>query len=85
MRIIWQDAAWADYTDWAPLHPAVHRRINALVKDVARQGVASGIGKPEPLRFEWSEWWSRRIDSEHRLVYRVTGPDIEIAAVRYHY
>ncbi|MDR1152626.1 MAG: Txe/YoeB family addiction module toxin [Bifidobacteriaceae bacterium] len=85
MRIIWQDGAWTDYTTWACRHPAWHKRINALVKDIARQGAASGIGKPEALRFEWSGWWSRRIDSEHRLIYRVVGSDIEIAAVRYHY
>jgi toxin YoeB len=60
------------------------KRINDLVADIMRNRY-DGIGKPEPLRGELSGFWSRRIDREHRLVYRIKGNDIEIIACRYHY
>jgi toxin YoeB len=60
------------------------RRINELIADIIRNG-HDGIGKPEPLRGELSGFWSRRIDQEHRLVYRIRGSDIEVIACRYHY
>jgi toxin YoeB len=61
-------------------------RINALIKD-ARRNPFQGLGKPEPLKPELAGWWSRRITSEHRLVYRIEGIDqqIEIAMCRNHY
>jgi toxin YoeB len=60
------------------------KRINDLIADVMRNGYR-GIGKPEPLRGELSGLWSRRIDQEHRLVYRIKDGDVEIVACRYHY
>jgi toxin YoeB len=60
------------------------KRTNDLIADVMRNGY-EGIGKPEPLRGELSGYWSRRIDREHRLVYRITKDDVEIIACRYHY
>lgn len=63
---------------------ATLRRINTLVTDTLREPYA-GIGKPEPLKHEFSGWWSRRIDQEHRLVYRLRDDALEIAALRYHY
>jgi len=60
------------------------KRINDLITDVMRNGY-EGVGKPEPLRGELSGLWSRRIDREHRLVYRIKGDDIDIVACRYHY
>jgi toxin YoeB len=60
------------------------KRINDLIADVMRNGY-EGIGKPEPLRGELSGFWLRRIDREHRLVYRITGKDVEIVACRHHY
>lgn len=63
-------------------------RINALIKDTKRSPF-TGIGKPEPLRNEMAGWWARRIDQEHRFVYRVIGKGseqtLEIAACRFHY
>jgi len=56
----------------------------ALIADVMRNGYR-GIGKPERLRGELSGLWSRRIDQEHRLVYRLKDGDVEIVACRYHY
>jgi toxin YoeB len=60
------------------------RRVHELLKDI-RRNPHSGIGKPEPLRHALSGWWSRRIDQEHRLVYRVTERGIELAQLRNHY
>ena len=59
-------------------------RVNALIKDCTRSPF-QGIGKPEPLRGNWAGWWSRRIDHEHRLVYRVEAGALQIAQCRYHY
>jgi toxin YoeB len=67
-----------------PHGPKVDQRINDLIKDTRRNGY-KGIGKPEPLRGELSGLWSRRIDQEHRLVYRIKDGDVEIVACRYHY
>ncbi|WP_433530636.1 Txe/YoeB family addiction module toxin [Micromonospora sp. CA-263727] len=60
------------------------RATHDLIADVSRNGY-EGIGKPEPLRGHLSGFWSRRIDHEHRLVYRITKDDVEIVACRYHY
>jgi len=81
--------AWADYQHWPDTDPAKLRRINELLKDAVRSP-CKGRGKPEPLKGDLAGWWSRRIDDEHRLVYRVTGKAgtaqrIEIAACRYPY
>ncbi len=84
MRLVWSEAAWQDYLWWQTQDRKVLKRINALIADVARAGNV-GIGKPEPLKYELSGYWSRRITDEHRLVYRVTADEIRIAACRYHY
>lgn len=84
MRLIFAEQAWEDYLYFQATDPKMVRRINELLKDVCRNH-HTGIGKPEPLRFEWSGWWSRRIDQEHRLVYKVAGEDVLIAQCRYHY
>lgn len=76
--------AWEDYLYWQETDRKVLRRINQLIKDVARSPF-EGIGKPEPLRYHLSGWWSRRISEEHRMVYRVKGDVIEIAQLRHHY
>lgn len=59
-------------------------RINVLIKEIIRSP-QSGIGKPEPLRHALHGYWSRRIDPEHRIVYKKTGDQILIAQLRYHY
>ena len=80
--------AWADYQFWVASDPATLRRINDLIRDASRTPF-SGIGKPEPLKLIWKDWWSRRVTGEHRLVYRVMGAGAEqtlvIAACRFHY
>lgn len=83
MKLLWWWQAWTDYGNWQA-EPATLRRINALLEDIRRNSYR-GIGKPEALRGDLSGFWSRRIDQEHRLVYRVRGDTVEILSCRYHY
>ena len=78
------DEAWDDYLYWQDTDRSMLRRINQLIKDV-RRSPYEGIGKPEPLKHQLAGWWSRRIDGEHRLLYRVTEQAIEISNLRNHY
>lgn len=84
MRLVWDPLAWEDYLWWQVQDRRVLRRIDALIEDVCRHG-NEGIGKPEPLRYDFAGYWSRRITDEHRLVYKVTETEVRIAACRYHY
>lgn len=88
MRLLWTKGAWSDYLYWQDNDPILHARVNSLVRDIERSAF-TGIGKPEPLKGDLSGYWSRRIDSEHRLVYRVIGKGaerrLEIIRCRYHY
>ena len=83
-KLTFSDEAWDDYLYWQDTDRSMLRRINQLIKDV-RRSPYDGIGKPEPLKHQLAGWWSRRIDSEHRFVYRVTEQAIEISNVRNHY
>jgi toxin YoeB len=76
--------AWADYLYWQKVDKKILKRINALVKDIKRQSF-SGLGSPEPLKHNWSEYYSRRINQEHRLVYKLENQTLFIAQCRYHY
>ena len=84
MKIIFDERAWEDYLFWQETDKKLAAKINALIKDCSRSPF-SGLGKPEPLRGRLSGWWSRRIDQEHRLVYRVEGETLQIAQCRHHY
>ncbi len=84
MRLIFHPHAWEDYLSWMEGDRKSLRKINDLIRDIQRSPF-EGLGKPEALRFELSGSWSRRIDQEHRLVYRVEGDDLHILACRYHY
>lgn len=84
MELIWSSQAWEDYLWWQMQDRKVLKRINTLIKDIQRNG-NEGIGKPEALRNNLSGYWSRRITEEHRLVYKIVGNSVRIAAVRYHY
>jgi toxin YoeB len=84
MQLVFSPQAWADYLHWQSSDPAQVRRINLLLKEIIRDPFA-GIGKPEPLKHALQGWWSRRIDGEHRLVYKVVGQQLWIAQLRYHY
>jgi len=84
MKITFSSQAWDDYLYWQAHDKTMVKRINALIKDVARHPF-EGIGQPEALRHDWSGFWSRRIDQEHRFVYEVLPDAILIAQCRYHY
>jgi len=81
---VWSDHAWEDYLYWQTQDKKILKRINQLIKDIDRNGY-EGIGKPEPLKYELQGYWSRRIDDEHRLVYRIVENNIEIVSCRLHY
>jgi toxin YoeB len=84
VKVTFSDDGWDDYLYWQTQDRKILKRINQLIEDISRNE-NTGIGKPEPLRNEWAEWWSRRITQEHRLVYRVSGNGVEIAVCRFHY
>ena len=84
MKLIFSEQAWDDYLYWQAQAPQLISRINGLIKECSRTPFV-GTGKPEPLRGALSGWWSRRINSEHRLVYRPTPEGLLIAQCRYHY
>lgn len=84
-RLLFTDVAWEDYLYWQKDDKKKLKRINSLIEDVRRNGNLDGIGKPEPLKGNLQGFYSRRIDSEHRLVYRVTNEYVEILQCRYHY
>ncbi len=84
-NLIFLPEAWSDYVFWQKENKNVLRRINLILRDIARDAF-HGIGKPEPLRGNLTGWWSRRIDMANRLVYRIReNGDIEIAECRGHY
>ena len=81
MNKLWQDEAWEDYLYWQSQNRKTLKRINQLLQDISLNGY-EGIGKPEPLKGNYSGWWSRRIDDTNRLVYRISNGQIEIAQCR---
>lgn len=84
MILSWAEKAWEDYLYWQKVDKKTLKRVNALVKAIQRQPF-EGLGDPEPLKHNWSGYWSRRIDREHRLVYKVTETALIIVQCRYHY
>ena len=80
----WDDEAWEDYLFWQTQDKKTLKRINALLKDIDRNGFV-GIGKPEPLVGNLSGYWSRRIDECNRIVYRIKDGRIEIIQCGTHY
>ena len=84
MSKFWSDKAWDDYLYWQTQDKKTLLKINKLIKDIERNGISEGIGKPEPLKYR--EGWSRRIDEKNRLVYDIDkNGNILIAACRGHY
>ena len=84
MRLIFSEHAWNDYLYWQKTDKKILKRINLLIKEIQRSSY-EGIGKPEPLKHALSGYWSRRINDEHRFVYKVTDDSMFIAQLRYHY
>lgn len=83
--LLFTDNGWEDYLYWQKEDKKKLKRINLLIEDVRRNGNLNGIGKPEALKGNLQGFYSRRIDSEHRIVYRVTNQYVEILQCRYHY
>lgn len=84
MNKLWTDDAWKDYIYWSNQDKKILKRINQLLKDVDRNGY-TGIGKPEPLKYEYQGFWSRRIDEVNRLVYKIEDDNIVIIHCKGHY
>lgn len=84
MDLVFAPQAWEDYLHWQDTDPQIVLRINLLIKEITRSP-HSGIGKPEPLKHALAGYWSRRLNSEHRIVYKRSGNQILIAQLRYHY
>jgi len=84
MILAWADNAWDDYLYWQQTDKKILKRINLLIKEIKRQPF-DGIGDPEPLKHNWTGYWSRRINREHRLIYTMKGENLTIAQCRYHY
>ena len=76
--------AEADLKYWKKTNPAHLKRVSDLI-DAIMANPYTGIGKPKPLKYSLEGYWSRRIDSEHRIIYRITDNTIEIIALRGHY
>lgn len=84
LNLIFADQGWEDVCYWMATDQKTMKRIIRLI-DVCRVTPFDGIGKPEPLRENLSDYWSRRITDEHRLVYKGSGSELWIAQARYHY
>ena len=84
MNILFTPHAWEDYIHWQSKDRKMIARINELIRDISRDP-DGGIGKPERLKNDLSSWLSRRINHEHRLVYRIEEDNIVILQCRYHY
>jgi toxin YoeB len=84
MRYIFVDESWEDYLYWQKSDRKILTRINELLKDISRNPF-TGTGKPEPLKYKYKGYWSRRIDGEHRLICKVREEEILIAKCRFNY
>lgn len=84
MKLIFSEQAWEDYLYWQKTDRKLAQRINELIKEITRTP-HTGTGKPEPLKYALSGYWSRRINDEHRIVYKAVEDAVLIAQLRYHY
>ncbi len=84
MKLIFSERAWEDYLYWQETDRRLVARIHQLIREIQREPF-SGIGKPEPLRHAFQGYWSRRINDEHRIVYKILDDSVLIAQLRYHY
>ncbi|MBE6628539.1 MAG: Txe/YoeB family addiction module toxin [Ruminococcaceae bacterium] len=83
-NLLFTENAWEEYLYWQTQDKKTLKRINQLLQDISRNGF-EGIGKPEPLKGDFSGFWSRRIDETNRIVYRLSGKNIEIIQCKGHY
>lgn len=83
-NIVFEKRSFDEFTGWATEDKKIYAKIVVLINDIQRTPF-TGLGKPEPLKHELKGWWSRRITDEHRIVYKVTEPEIIIASCKFHY
>jgi toxin YoeB len=84
VNLVFSREAWEEYLYWQNADSQTVKRINHVIKEIMRDPYR-GIGKPEPLKYALQGYWSRRVNAEHRIVYRVVKGDLWIAQLRYHY
>lgn len=84
MKYTFTDESWEDYLYWQKNDKSKVKRINELIKAISRDPFA-GVGKPESLKYSYAGFWARRIDEEHRLIYKILENEIIIAKCRFHY
>ena len=84
MKLIFAEKAWDDYLYWQKTDKKILSRINKLIKNIKREPF-EGLGKPEPLKHALSGYWSRRVNDEHRMVYKINDDSLLIAQLRFHY
>jgi toxin YoeB len=84
MKFVFVEESWEDYLYWQKTDKKMLLKINALLKDISRNPF-SGLGKPEALKHKYRGYWSRRIDLEHRLIYKIEEDEVLIAKCRFHY
>lgn len=82
--IAFHQDGFEQYSEWAKSDRKLFERRHRLIIETAKNPF-DGIGKPEPLKADLKGYWSRRINDEHRLVYKVTDQQIIIVACKYHY
>ena len=80
MEFIWLEKAINDAQWFYRNDQKSYKKLYKLIEDI-KQRPFTGLGKPEPLKHEWSGWWSRRITQEHRLIYKVKGNEVKIATI----
>lgn len=83
-QIVFHNDAFEEFIQWSQQDKKLFNRLVRLIKEIQRQPF-EGIGKPEPLKYDYGGYWSRRINQEHRLVYKVTDTQIIVASCKYHY
>jgi toxin YoeB len=83
MKLVFSEHAWEDYQCWVRTDRRMLKRVDGLIQEIGRDPF-SGVGKPEPLQNGLSGYWSRRLDDEHRIVYRMSKDAVLIAQLRYH-
>jgi toxin YoeB len=84
VKLIFSERAWEDYLHWQETDRRLLARINQLIRAIQREPFR-GIGKPEPLKHAFQGYWSRRLNDEHRIVYKIQDDSVLIAQIRYHY
>lgn len=84
MNISFEPSAFDDFNQWSMVDKKSYKRIISLIKDISRNPY-QGLGKPEALKYELQGYWSRRIDDEHRLVYKIQNDRLIIISCKYHY